>query len=167
MITSDALPTDGMGPSTGATMEAPAWESRAGRMILTAWFNVLPPYMALRSLASYSDAHINYLTGLPDLNTPQNYMPFPGRASSKIWFCPSATMSDSDVSKLAGESPPGVWGFFSYAQPIDLNKEIGTATSYNRGDDSSIPANAQDKQPPETERYRFAIRSVLQSADRD
>jgi prepilin-type N-terminal cleavage/methylation domain-containing protein/prepilin-type processing-associated H-X9-DG protein len=128
----DTLPTDGMGPDgtynggTGVGVEG-------GPDDPTAWFNVLPPYMASRTLASFSDAHLNYISGLPDLTTPQNYMPFPGRAASKVWFCPTADMTDAQVGMLAGETPPGVWGFFSYAQPIDLNKEIGTATPTTEG----------------------------------
>jgi prepilin-type processing-associated H-X9-DG protein len=99
----------------------------------TAWFNVLPPYMGTRNLDSYSLARQNYITGKLDLTTPQNYLPFPGRAGSKVWFCPSAYMSDSDVLSLQGETPPGVDGFFSYAQPIDLNKIVGTATPDTKG----------------------------------
>lgn len=134
----DTLPTDGMGKDED-------YNGGTGPGVLggpddpTAWFNLLPPYMGSRNLASYSDAHQNYITGKPDLTTPQNYMPFPGRAASKVWFCPSAYMSDSDVASLAGETPPGVWGFFSYAQSIDLNKIVGTATPDSTGQSYGYP----------------------------
>jgi prepilin-type N-terminal cleavage/methylation domain-containing protein/prepilin-type processing-associated H-X9-DG protein len=134
----DTLPTDGMG-SDGDYNGGTGVGVEGGPDDPTAWFNVLPPYMASRNLASYSDKHINYITGLPDLNTPQNYMPFPGRAASPVWFCPSATMTDSQVAMLAGETPPGVWGFFAYAQPIDLNKKVGTATPTTQGQTYDYP----------------------------
>ncbi len=134
----DTLPTDGMGPDG-------SYNGGAGVGVLggpddpTAWFNVLPGYMATRTLASYSDAHLDWVTGKPNLSTPQNYLPFPGRAGSKIWFCPAASMTDSDVAALLGETPPGVDGFFSYAQPIDLNKIVGTATPTTEGTTYSYP----------------------------
>jgi len=135
----DALPTDGMGSDglyDGGAGYVNGVGIEGGPDDPTAWFNVLPPYMATKNLAAYCDAHLNYITGLPDLTTPQNYMPFPGRAGSKVWFCPSAQLSDSDVEvSLAkeGGSLGGAWGYFSYAQPIDLNKEIGTATPTTEG----------------------------------
>lgn len=134
----DTLPTDGMGEDgdyDGGTGPG-VW---GGPDDPTAWFNVLPLYMGGRTLASFSDAHQNYITGKPDLTTPQNYMPFPGRSGSKVWFCPSADMSDSQVSMLLGETPPGVWGFFSYAQSIDLNKIVGTATPDSEGKTNGYP----------------------------
>jgi prepilin-type N-terminal cleavage/methylation domain-containing protein/prepilin-type processing-associated H-X9-DG protein len=128
----DTLPTDGFGKDNYSA--GPGYVNGVGIYggpdDPTAWFNGLPPYMGSRTLASYCDAHINYLTGKPDLTTPQNYMPFPGRTGSKIWFCPSAQMSDADVATLAAEggSLGGAWGYFSYAQSIDLDKIVGTAS---------------------------------------
>jgi prepilin-type N-terminal cleavage/methylation domain-containing protein/prepilin-type processing-associated H-X9-DG protein len=140
----DTLPTDGMGPGANYS-GGPGYNGSVGIYggpdDPTAWFNTLPTYMATRNLASYCDTHINYITGKPDLTTPQNYMPFPGRSGSKIWFCPSCTMSDSDVSALAqeGGSPGGAWGYFCYAQPIDLNKIVGTATATSEGTTYTYP----------------------------
>jgi prepilin-type N-terminal cleavage/methylation domain-containing protein/prepilin-type processing-associated H-X9-DG protein len=134
----DRLPADGMGPDglyDGGSGYNNGVGIEGGPDDPTAWFNLLPPYMATKNLAYYCDTHRNYITGLPDLTTPQNYMPFPGRTGSKIWSCPSAQMSDSDVAALAkeGGSPGGAWGYFAYAQPIDLNKQIGTATPSTEG----------------------------------
>jgi prepilin-type N-terminal cleavage/methylation domain-containing protein/prepilin-type processing-associated H-X9-DG protein len=120
----DTLPTDGMGSSGLYGEGTPPYGTPDDP---TAWFNVLPPYMATKPLSYYWDASLNWITGQRDNTTPQNYMPFPGRAGSKIWFCPSAQMSDSDLTALAPEAPNTA--YFSYAQPIDLNKEIGTATA--------------------------------------
>jgi prepilin-type N-terminal cleavage/methylation domain-containing protein/prepilin-type processing-associated H-X9-DG protein len=134
----DGLPADGMGPG-GDYNGGVGPGVYGGPDDPAAWFNVLPPYMITKNLAFYSDAHRNYITGLPDLTTPQNYMPFPGRAGSPVWFCPSATMTDAQVAMLAGESPPGVYGFFAYAQPIDLNKVIGSATPTTEGTNMTYP----------------------------
>jgi prepilin-type N-terminal cleavage/methylation domain-containing protein/prepilin-type processing-associated H-X9-DG protein len=128
----DTLPSDGMGPD-GSYNGGPGVGVEGGPDDPTAWFNVLPPYMGTRNLDSYALARQNYVTGKPDLTTPQNYLPFPGRAGSKVWFCPSADMTDSQVAMLLGETPPGADGFFSYAQPIDLNKIIGSATPDTEG----------------------------------
>jgi prepilin-type N-terminal cleavage/methylation domain-containing protein/prepilin-type processing-associated H-X9-DG protein len=138
----DTLPTDGMGGSgeygvAGSNPDYPT-PPYGTAVDPTAWFNVLPPYMATKPLSYYADNRLNWITGLPDNTTPQNYMPFPGRAGSKIWFCPSAEMSDSDVALLAPETSPVV-GYFSYAQPIDLNKEVGTATPSTEGTTYPFP----------------------------
>jgi prepilin-type processing-associated H-X9-DG protein len=81
--------------------------------------------MSAKTLAFYDQNRFDWLTGRRT-GIPQEYMPFPGRTGNKIWFCPAASMTDHDVSMLQGESPEGVGGFFCYAQPIDLNKQIGT-----------------------------------------
>jgi len=140
----DTLPTDGMGPDglyDGGSGYTAGVGNEGGPDDPTAWFNQLPPYMFTKGLSYYCDNHVNYATGLPDLNTPQNYMPFPGRTASKIWFCPSAEMSDGDVSALAkeGGAPGGAWGYFAYAQPIDLNKQVGTATPTTEGSTYPYP----------------------------
>ncbi len=134
----DVLPTDGMGSSgmytTGGSFTNGQWGTPEDS---TAWFNLLPPYMATRTLSSYDLNRVNWATG-SRTSVPQNYLPFPGRAGSRVWFCPSAAMSDSDVNALQGENPEGVGGFFSYAQPIDLNKQVGT------GGTSSDPTGGTD-----------------------
>ena len=125
----DTLPTDGMGDD-GSWDAVTAPDGTAAD--ITAWFNVLPPYMAIQPLSYFwnNGNPKNYLTGFPDTSTHhQNSLPFPGRAGSKIWFCPSAQMSDSDVSQLAAPNAPASVGFFAYAQPIDLNKQVGTGMS--------------------------------------
>ncbi len=120
----DTLPTDGMGEDGIYDDNMSPWGSSDDP---TAWFNVLPPYMATQPLSYYYNLDKNWLTGLPDTSTHrQNSLPFPGRAGSKIWFCPSAQMSDSDVDALAAPGSSSSLGFFAYAQPIDLNKEVGT-----------------------------------------
>ena len=74
-----------------------------------AWFNVVTPYL--------NEKPLTYYYHLPGGN-PQKKMPFPGSGNgSKIWECPSATMSASDYASLTGG---GAGGFFSYADNIDL-----------------------------------------------
>jgi len=137
----DILPADGMGPTGEYTTGGSFTNGQFGTPEdSAAWFNVLPPYMAARNLASYDQNRVNWQSGART-SIPQNYLPFPGRAGSKVWFCPSATMSDADVAMLQGESPEGVGGFFSYAQPIDLNKQVGS------GGTSSAPTEGTDYNP--------------------
>jgi prepilin-type N-terminal cleavage/methylation domain-containing protein len=76
---------------------------------MNAWFNLLPPFMGERTLNDY-------------WNEPGGNMslklPFPG-GRGKMWHCPNATMSSSDLASLAGG---GAQGFFSYVMNIDLKK---------------------------------------------
>jgi prepilin-type N-terminal cleavage/methylation domain-containing protein len=77
-----------------------------------AWFNLVPPYLAEKGLTYYY-----HLPG----GDPRKKMPFPGTGNaSKIWQCPSATMSASEFTSLQGSPSPGAGGFFSYADNIDL-----------------------------------------------
>ncbi len=76
-----------------------------------AWFNVVAPYM--------NEKPLTYYYHLPG-GDPRNKMPFPGSGhGSKIWECPSATMSPSDYAALQGG---GAGGFFSFADNIDLKQ---------------------------------------------
>ncbi len=75
-----------------------------------AWFNRLPEFMAQKPLSFYTDN----ATGNPKKNS--QIIPFPGGVG-KIWQCPAATMSDSDLNQLSGG---GAEGFFSYVFNIDL-----------------------------------------------
>jgi prepilin-type N-terminal cleavage/methylation domain-containing protein len=137
----DTLPTEGMG-SDGLYDGGAGVGVEGGPDDPTAWFNVLPPYMNIKPLSYYCDASLNYITGTRDNTTPQNYMPFPGRAGSKVWFCPTASMTDYSVENTLakeGGAYGGAWGYFSYAQPIDLNKIIGTATSDSEGESYEYP----------------------------
>ena len=109
----DTLPCDGMGvngayaPDSTYTLE--------NYMSGTpddphAWFNTTAPYIGDKS--TYQDYY--HRPG----GDPRNKFPFPGRNNaSKIWMCPSATMSDGDYAALAGG---GQYGFFSFAYNIDL-----------------------------------------------
>lgn len=128
----DFLPADGMGVSETYTVAAGTDpndpDPYSGSALDTgAWFNLLPPYMGERPLSSYANAKVNYMTGAPTSIT-QDYMPFPGGAGSKVWFCPSAYMSTADIAAVVPNSWPSV-GFFAYAQNLDLNKIPGTAIS--------------------------------------
>lgn len=94
-----------------------------------AWFNTLPFYMATKPLTYYYNNHVG-INGIPT-GVPQNYMPFPGRSGSPIWHCPSAQMTDAQVSMLGTPpSPPGADGFFSYDMNIDLKDNGSGATDY-------------------------------------
>jgi prepilin-type N-terminal cleavage/methylation domain-containing protein len=97
----DSGNTDPNGTSTSGTPDDPY-----------AWFNVVTPYM--------NEKPLSYYYHLPG-GDPRAKMPFPGNGKgSKIWECPSATMSASDFQKLNGVPAPGAGGFFSFADNIDL-----------------------------------------------
>jgi prepilin-type N-terminal cleavage/methylation domain-containing protein/prepilin-type processing-associated H-X9-DG protein len=129
----DFLPTDGMGDTGDYSGTMPYGTGDDPN----AWFNVLPSYWAGQTFSTYYDSKKNYLTGLPSVATPQNYLPFPGRAGSKMWHCPAADMTDSEAQTVSankqGENP----GFFSYAQAIDLNKVVGSASASGGGNTGS------------------------------
>ena len=112
----DTLPCDGMG--TGG-LYGP--DGAYGNYISGtpddpyAWFNAVPIYVGERNC--YSNFY--HLPG----GDPRNKFPFPGRnnGTSKIWMCPSATMSDGDYTRLANG---GQYGFFSFAFNIDLKRRL-------------------------------------------
>jgi prepilin-type N-terminal cleavage/methylation domain-containing protein len=105
---SDTLACDGMGDK-GSYMTGNSVALSGTPDDPYAWFNVVTPYMNEKPLSYYA-----HLPG----GDPRNKMPFPGAGrGSKIWQCPSATMSPSDYPSLSGG---GAGGFFSYADNIDL-----------------------------------------------
>jgi prepilin-type N-terminal cleavage/methylation domain-containing protein/prepilin-type processing-associated H-X9-DG protein len=78
-----------------------------------AWFNQVAPNVGEKNCFS----NFYHLPG----GDPRNKFPFPGKANgSKIWLCPSATMSASDFASLQGVPSAGAGGFFSYVDNIDL-----------------------------------------------
>jgi prepilin-type N-terminal cleavage/methylation domain-containing protein/prepilin-type processing-associated H-X9-DG protein len=111
----DYLPTDGMGPDGDYDGGAAPYGMPLDP---SAWFNVLPPYAGEHPLSYYYN--------LPG-GIPCKKMPFPGGNGSKFWNCPSAQMTPMQAENSVSNS--GVYGFFSFAQNLDLNKIPGTATS--------------------------------------
>jgi prepilin-type N-terminal cleavage/methylation domain-containing protein/prepilin-type processing-associated H-X9-DG protein len=100
----DGIPRDGMG--NNAQYPGDSGASRDPN----AWFNQLPEYMAQKPLSNYT-ANV---TSSPIKNS--QILPFPGGVG-KIWQCPAARMSVSDLDSLSGG---GAEGFFSYVFNIDL-----------------------------------------------
>ncbi len=104
----DGIPRDGM--SKNATYPGSGPDGTHADM--NAWFNLLPPMLAERTLNDYwSDPGGNMAAKLP----------FPG-GKGKIWHCPAASMPAADLSGLSGG---GQEGFFSYVMNIDLKKDAG------------------------------------------
>ncbi|MGP8198558.1 MAG: prepilin-type N-terminal cleavage/methylation domain-containing protein [Limisphaerales bacterium] len=93
-----------------------------------AWFNVLPPMVAEKTLGTYfSQMQVGH--GF-DVTKATQYMPFPG-GKGPVWECPSAQISMSTIEdgllakadNLPGfANVPGGGGFFSYAMNIDLKR---------------------------------------------
>ena len=77
------------------------------------WMNLLPPLVAEHELSFYAAS----AGGSGVFNS--KVFPFPGNGIGKIWVCPSASMSTSDLQQLSGG---GVGGFFSYVMNIDLKR---------------------------------------------
>ncbi len=100
----DSIPRDGMdanGQYPGAS---------GAHADKNAWFNALPSLVGERTLDSYWNEPGGNMMGK---------LPFPG-GKGKIWHCPAASMTQDDVSKIAGG---GAEGFFSYVMNIDLKKQ--------------------------------------------
>jgi prepilin-type N-terminal cleavage/methylation domain-containing protein len=113
---SDGIPRDGMG-QTGVYPDSPLNGVPTGTHAdPTAWFNVLPPYVADHTLIDYWNA-----PGFSGNRTL--WVPFPG-GKGKIWHCPTASMTPDDVSTVGG----GTEGFFSYDMNIDLKKQTPDVT---------------------------------------
>jgi prepilin-type N-terminal cleavage/methylation domain-containing protein/prepilin-type processing-associated H-X9-DG protein len=113
----DKLACDGMGPQRiyGPDSPLPAGTPDDPN----AWFNLIPPYVADHPLSNYYDLHG------PD---PRTYMPFPGGSgkASRIWECPSALLTAAQYTSLA---QGGQYGFFSYADNIDLKDSLAGTRS--------------------------------------
>ena len=114
----DTIPNDGMG--TGKAYGPDGTYAPEGYTSGTpddphAWFNTTAAYIGDKN--TYQDYY--HRPG----GDPRNKFPFPGRQNgSKIWMCPSATMSDGDYTQLTGG---GRYGFFSFAYNIDLKTTTG------------------------------------------
>jgi prepilin-type N-terminal cleavage/methylation domain-containing protein/prepilin-type processing-associated H-X9-DG protein len=136
----DYPPTDGMGDGNSVSSPTDGGEYNGTDPYGTAldpgaWFNALPPYWMGKTFAFYygtTGIHYNWFTGQVT-SKAQDYMPFPGRAGSKMWHCPAAQMTDAEVNELASTGNTESVGYFSYCQSLDLNKVIGTATATFRG----------------------------------
>jgi len=126
----DGIPCDGYYTSSGRI--SASWCGPVGQQIGTpedplAWFNVLPTYVAEKTLATYFQT-MSTGRGISSTTKAQQYMPFPG-GKGPIWECPSASMTLATIQNglaPADNSPngmPGGTGFFSYAMNIDLKRE--------------------------------------------
>jgi prepilin-type N-terminal cleavage/methylation domain-containing protein len=114
----DAMPRDGMDysgqfpGSSGAAFDTHAW------------FNLLPELVGEKNLKAYA-ANVS---SNPKINP--TIMPFPGGVG-KMWECPAATMSASDIQNV---TYGGANGYFSYVMNIDLkksdNKGVTGGSSY-------------------------------------
>jgi prepilin-type N-terminal cleavage/methylation domain-containing protein/prepilin-type processing-associated H-X9-DG protein len=107
----DQLPRDGMSGTSGTYGIAGATGNPGDS---TAWFNALPGYVSERPLSNYWSN-----TGTTSYQTNRVTLPFPG-SQGRMWHCPAARMSDSDLAILNGG---GRYGFFSYVMNIDLKRD--------------------------------------------
>jgi len=108
----DVLPNDGMGKNGiygPDAVYAPEGYTSGTPDDPYAWFNAVAN---IGEKYCYSNFY-----HMPS-GDPRKKFPLPGNGiGSRIWHCPSATMSDSDFAQLANG---GQYGFFSFAYNIDL-----------------------------------------------
>jgi prepilin-type N-terminal cleavage/methylation domain-containing protein len=106
-----------------------------------AWFTLLPPYAAQKTLGWYYN-NMSLGRGGSAIKATL-YMPFPG-GQGQFWECPSASMSlgtiENGLLAMADNAPqygqvPGGAGFFSYAMNIDLKRVTRADTPLDDGHD--------------------------------
>src|SRR3984957_1971685 len=120
----DQIPYDGTlggqyAPDTGATT------GQGSPNDPYAWFNELPQLVADHPLSNYYNLTVNIKAKYP-INGTTN-------AGSKIWYCPSEQISQSDW--VGGFLANGQYGLFSYVMDLDLKLKSDivngvTANSY-------------------------------------
>jgi prepilin-type N-terminal cleavage/methylation domain-containing protein len=111
----DGMPRDGM----SSTSVYPGSGNDGTPLDPFAWFNALPGYLSEHPLSFYaSQPGGNPLNKFPPFNYDAQT---PYTASSRIWECPSASMTVATASggTLQGG---GANGFFSYNMNIDLKR---------------------------------------------
>ncbi|HEV2695795.1 MAG TPA: type II secretion system protein [Verrucomicrobiae bacterium] len=97
------------------------------------WMNCLPELVSEHNLSFYA----KNATGSAVKNS--EILPYPGGVG-KMWECPSASMTSSDLQNLTGA---GVGGFFSYVMNIDLKGM--TANSYIQAPGDYMPFPQEPK----------------------
>jgi len=105
----DSIPRDGTADSGQYACDTGAATGPGSPNDDNAWFNVLPPAVGEKTLAYYFN-----LSGAPRLK-----LPFPG-ATGKIWHCPSARATDTEIFGQGTAGEGGTFGFFSYVMNLDL-----------------------------------------------
>ena len=123
----DGIPQDGMNPSNSQ------YNGQGDSFNPFAWFNVLPSYVADKALSKY--------TANSSANAVSNskILPFPN-GLGKIWNCPAAKMSSSDLAQLQGG---GAGGFFSYDFNIDLKYDDQHQQAIGMPKVSAIPQTSR------------------------
>jgi prepilin-type N-terminal cleavage/methylation domain-containing protein len=107
---SDTMPHDGMGVNGDYPDTTQPY---SGSRDLNQWFDCLPSFLGEQPLYDYT------VRASSSAQYNSTVIPFPGGVG-RIYECPSAWMSSSDLMNLAGQ---GAGGFFSYGMNIDLKRE--------------------------------------------
>ncbi len=132
----DSLPRDGM----DAAGVYPGASGAQGD--LNAWFNTLPPNMGERTLREY---YLDTSAG----TAPYQRYPFPG-GRGKVWHCPSAKLSISEVQDVNVVASGGAEGFFSYGMNIDLKRVSPGYANSDAAPYPKMPKATNIKRPTET-----------------
>jgi prepilin-type N-terminal cleavage/methylation domain-containing protein/prepilin-type processing-associated H-X9-DG protein len=102
----DAIPRDGTDGGGQYGVDTGAVEGPGSPRDPMAWFNVLPPFLGVRSYAGFVTE--------PRGMDPRELWPFPGKQGG-LFHCTGARATESDPFLKAGG-----YGVFSYAMNIDL-----------------------------------------------
>ena len=138
---SDMIPRDGTDWKTGlyacdsgntGTSGTAPYPAQGSPKDTYAWFNVLPP--------TVGDQPLSYYYGRIVGSQYQNFYPFPGNNLGKIWLCPTAQATATDISSSGFGSTTGYgfhFGVFSYVMDLDMklksaikNGVIGNSFAY-------------------------------------
>jgi len=119
----DWIPRDGTDDSGQYAVDTGATTGPGSPNDTVAWFNNLPQLVGSLPLS-----HYYALTGL----TYKQKYPFPANDAGRIWMCPSALVSDSDVFAAGTLGAGGKFGFFCYVMNIDLKATTPIGSGYGK-----------------------------------
>ena len=131
----DGIPRDGM-DSAGSYNAGDAQQPNA-------WFNLLPPLVAEKTLASYATN-----TSPTDTLKNSRILPFPG-GLGKIFQCAGADLAGSDFQP-GNLAQAGADGFFSFDMNIDLKRQQPNYTTAGSYPYPQMPKLAFIRRPVDT-----------------
>jgi prepilin-type N-terminal cleavage/methylation domain-containing protein len=111
---SDMIPRDGCNDNGQYACDSGATTGAGSVIDPYAWFNVLPPTVGDQPLSYYKSKEVG--------TKFWNYIPYPGNGIGKIWHCPTAQATASDLTALGATTSAGNarYGVFSYVFNLDF-----------------------------------------------
>ena len=126
----DFIPRDGTSDAGNYAADSGATTGPGSAIDPVAWFNVLPPMVAEKTLATYYTS--------PGGNIEKKY-PLPGNNIGKIWICPSSSYTADDINGPNNQwkgaaNTGGADGLFPYVMDLDMKLKrsiVGNAVQGN------------------------------------